>query len=152
MKKLLNIILFLFIFLSCKSQDSEIDSTIKLLQSQISDLYAENYELKQDTAKLLFFIDSLGLVIEGLEANASSPLFADTAYFFVMDSTNSVEVNKVNGYIRTQIVWGGERITTWGDGIEKNVFFMSGNDTNLSVTQDTMGTSVNFKEFNIEIK
>lgn len=154
MKKLLNIILFLALALSCRAQDSEIDSTIKLLQSQVSDLYEENYSLKNETTKLLSFIDSLGLVIEGLEASQpSGSFYADTLFMTVYDSLGErLIISKLGTQLNATVINGDIRTAVFSDTTYPEIYRMKGNVTEFSILEDVYKWRVNITDLNTTLE
>jgi len=157
MKKTANILILLFVLISCRSQTTdtlvyysqqEVDSILALRTEQIQDLANEN-------TKLLFMLDSLGLVIEGMEEVSSSGSFykymADTFYCFVADSNGwFAEIRKTGNQINTGIVKDSLRIASYF-GDERRVYFMDGNASSLSVLEDSLNYKVSTEDWEIKL-
>ena len=159
MKVLLNIILLTLVFSTTNCQENKIqelenefDSILALYRLEVADLLEQNLSLATENTKLQMECDSLGLVIEGEGDTFPYIVYKDTIYAFFYDSTNSsIEINKVDNYIRTVSSVAEKRIATWYRDGYRNVYFMDSTKTNLSVLEDSLGYSVNFNGFRINI-
>ena len=147
--------ILLFVLISCRSQTTdtlvyysqqEVDSILALRTEQIQDMANEN-------TKLLFMLDSLVLLIEGLEASTPSGSFvADTFYFHVYDSIgNEAYFHKYGEQMNFTLVKDTLRTAVFWMGQPRYVIFMDDIKSKLSVQEDSTGYILNSEDWEIKL-
>lgn len=145
--------LYIIILLAALSANADSQSLTKktLEYYNIDETSAYIDSLEKANNELFFMVDSL--VLNDLEASRlPDSVFFNEARFTILDTIgNYIDLKKDSSYMRVTSAQGEKRITSWWDGDRRNIMFMDGKGSSISVIELENGSIIDFNGYTIKI-